>query len=176
VALVACWGLLAVRCTPAPVYRDRLPGAREERSRRPAVSARPVGGAAAREAGTACGEGVAGSGPASGAAGAGAAPGEAARAYQTGLASYYGEPGEPTASGAVMRPDSFTAAHRELPFGTIIRVTNLENGRWVDVEVNDRGPFAEGRIVDLSRAAADRLGMLEVGSAQVRIEIVSAAE
>ncbi len=65
-----------------------------------------------------------------------------------------------------------TAAHRRLPFGTIIRVTNLENGRSIQVRINDRGPFHRGRILDLSYEAARRLGMLQTGVAQVRIEVI----
>ena len=68
---------------------------------------------------------------------------------------------------------AFTAAHRNLPFGTRIKVTNLDNGRWVVVRVNDRGPFVEGRILDLSYAAAKKIGMISTGTARVRIEIIS---
>ena len=66
-----------------------------------------------------------------------------------------------------------TAAHRVLPLGTMARVTNLTNGRWVEVKVNDRGPFIEGRILDLSFAAALELEMVEAGTTEVMIEIVS---
>ncbi len=69
-----------------------------------------------------------------------------------------------------------TAAHRSLPFGTRVRVTNLENGRRVVVVVDDRGPYARGRVIDLSPAAARRLGMLREGLARVRVEVVGRAE
>jgi rare lipoprotein A len=88
-----------------------------------------------------------------------------------GLASYYGPglEGRPTASGEKLSLEALTAAHRTLPFGTCLRVVNMENGRSVRVRVNDRGPFVKGRIVDVSLAAAKRLGMVEKGLARVRI-------
>jgi len=70
--------------------------------------------------------------------------------------------------------NDLTAAHRELPLGTVIRVTHMGNGRKVTVKVNDRGPFIEGRILDLSLGAAKRLGMVQEGVAKVMIEIVKA--
>lgn len=68
---------------------------------------------------------------------------------------------------------ALTCAHPELPFGTRIKVTNLDNGRWVIVRVNDRGPFASDRILDLSYGAAKKIGMVATGTAKVKIEIVS---
>ena len=68
---------------------------------------------------------------------------------------------------------SFTGAHRELPFGTIIRVTNLRNGKEVYIKVNDRGPFVKGRIVDLSHAAAKAIGFNRRGVIRVKIEVIS---
>src|SRR5438067_10572330 len=93
---------------------------------------------------------------------------------QDGVGSYYGESfaGRPTASGERFDPRAFTAAHRDLPFGTRLRVTNLENGRSVTVRVNDRGPYAAGRIVDLSWQAARELDMVDSGVARVRLEIL----
>lgn len=93
---------------------------------------------------------------------------------EEGLASWYGEPyhGRPTASGATYDMDAMTAAHRTLPFGTWIVVTNLENERQAEVLINDRGPFVPGRILDLSRKAAAKLGMLEKGVARVRLVVV----
>jgi rare lipoprotein A len=93
---------------------------------------------------------------------------------QDGVASYYGESfaGRRTASGERFDPQAFTAAHRDLPFGTRIRVTNLDNGRTVVVRINDRGPYAGGRIVDVSWAAARELGMLRSGVARVRVELL----
>ncbi len=91
-----------------------------------------------------------------------------------GMASYYG-PGfanRPTANGERFDPRAMTAAHRSLPFGTRVRVTNLENGRQVVVRINDRGPYRKGRVLDLSRAAARKLGFLEDGVAHVRIEVL----
>lgn len=97
---------------------------------------------------------------------------------QTGLASWYGNPfhGRQTASGEIYNMNGFTAAHRTLPFHTWVRVTNLENQRFTTVRINDRGPFIEGRIIDLSRAAADAIGMLGTGTALVRLEIVEDPE
>jgi rare lipoprotein A len=91
---------------------------------------------------------------------------------QTGEASWYGayHHGKRTASGTVFDQTKLTAAHRSLPFGTRLRVTNLSNGRTVEVEVTDRGPYAGNRIIDLSRAAAQALGMIESGTATVRLE------
>ena len=87
----------------------------------------------------------------------------------TGKASYYSH-GTRTASGAHFNPRAFTAAHRTLPFGAHLRVTNLANQRSVLVTVNDRGPFKGGRILDLSAGAAHVIGMRQSGVAQVRIE------
>ncbi len=96
-----------------------------------------------------------------------------AKAYQIGLASYYGKKfhGRKTANGETFNMYKLTAAHRVLPLGTMIKVTNLENGRWVEVKVNDRGPFIEGRILDLSFAAGLELEMVKSGTAKVMIEI-----
>ncbi len=88
-----------------------------------------------------------------------------------GLASYYGPGlhGRPTASGERFNMHALTAAHRTLPFGTCVRVVNMENGRSVEVRVNDRGPFKEGRIVDVSLAAAKKLELVDKGLARVRL-------
>lgn len=90
---------------------------------------------------------------------------------EVGEASWYGEAyaGRPTASGEPFDPEALTAAHPELPFGTEVTVVNLDNGRHVDVVINDRGPFIADRIIDLSEAAARLLGFLRAGIAQVRI-------
>ncbi|HEV8309803.1 MAG TPA: septal ring lytic transglycosylase RlpA family protein [Methylomirabilota bacterium] len=95
-----------------------------------------------------------------------------------GLASWYGPQhhGRPTASGESFDMQALTAAHRTLPLGTRLRVTNLENGRMVVVRVTDRGPYAPGRIIDLSLAAARTLGMLERGVARVRLEVMPGPE
>ena len=92
---------------------------------------------------------------------------------QQGKASWYGEKfeGKTTASGERYAMDDMTAAHRKLPFGTLVEVTHLENGNAVEVEINDRGPYVDDRIIDLSKAAAEKLGMMEAGVAPVRIEV-----
>lgn len=92
---------------------------------------------------------------------------------QSGMASYYGtESGSRTASGAHFNPRAMTAAHRSLPFGTRVRVTNRRNGRSVVVTINDRGPFVHGRIIDLSTGAADVIGMRSSGVAPVSLEVL----
>jgi len=93
---------------------------------------------------------------------------------QRGTASFYAEAfhGRRTASGEIYDMNSMTCAHRTLPFGTILDVENLENGSTVTVRVNDRGPFVGGRIIDLSRAAADRLGMIGPGTSEVVLRVV----
>jgi rare lipoprotein A len=95
------------------------------------------------------------------------------RSEQVGMASYYGREhdGRRTASGEVFDMNGMTAAHRTLPFGTRVRVTNLANGRQVMVRINDRGPFRRGRIVDLSYAAARKLGIVGRGVAKVRVAV-----
>jgi rare lipoprotein A len=93
---------------------------------------------------------------------------------QHGTASWYGreEQGKPTASGETFDRHQLTAAHRHLPFNTIVRVTNRLNGRTVLVRINDRGPYRGGRILDLSEAAADTLDMKKTGVAPVDIVVV----
>jgi rare lipoprotein A len=93
---------------------------------------------------------------------------------QTGMISYYGGKfhGRKTASGERFDKNAMTAAHRSLSFGTRLKVTNLDNGRSVEVTVNDRGPFAHGRILDLSEAAAKELGMIGKGTVKARIEVL----
>lgn len=92
---------------------------------------------------------------------------------ETGLASWYGVPyhGRRTSSGEVYDMYQLTAAHREIPLGSWVEVTNLNNGRSLAVRINDRGPFVEGRIIDLSYAAASLLGVVGPGVAQVRIRL-----
>jgi len=93
---------------------------------------------------------------------------------QEGIASWYGAQfeGRPTASGEIFNPNLFTAAHPTLPFGTFLIVTNRSNNRQVSVRVNDRGPFVDGRIIDVSQAAAEHLGMIVTGTAPVIIETI----
>ena len=95
---------------------------------------------------------------------------------QVGMASWYGDrfKRRPTASGEPFDPKALTAAHRSLPLATVARVTNLNNGRRILVRINDRGPYAGGRVLDLSRAAAQQLGMKADGVARVRIEVFAA--
>jgi peptidoglycan lytic transglycosylase len=95
-------------------------------------------------------------------------PLNAAMADQVGHASWYALSSK-TASGERMNPNALTAAHRSLPFGTKVLVENLNNGRSVVVRINDRGPFVGGRIIDVSKAAAAQIGMLQSGTANVRI-------
>ena len=94
---------------------------------------------------------------------------------QTGVASWYGPGfhGQPTSSGAIYDQYGMTAAHPTLPLGTRARVTNLDTGKAVEVLINDRGPFAKGRVIDLSHAAARELGMLGPGTARVSIDVVA---
>lgn len=100
-------------------------------------------------------------------------PGVEAGWEQEGEASWYGPGfhGRQTASGEIYDMEAMTAAHRALPFGSWVRVVNLDNGLEARVRINDRGPFARGRVLDLSRAAARKLDMLGPGTARVRIEV-----
>lgn len=95
-------------------------------------------------------------------------------ANRQGKASWYGRrfQGRPTASGERFNQHEMTAAHRSLPFGSRVRVINLNNGQSTVVRINDRGPYARGRIIDLSRAAAEAIGMQHSGTAPVRIEVI----
>lgn len=96
--------------------------------------------------------------------------------FQTGRASFYADKfeGHLTANGEKYRHSRLTAAHKTLPFGTKVRVTNLGNNKSVDVVINDRGPYAEGRIIDLSKSAAEVLGFVSQGLADVRLEVIDA--
>lgn len=91
-----------------------------------------------------------------------------------GGASYYADKydGRKTASGEIFRQNKLTAAHRTLSFGTMVRVKNLKNGKTVDVKINDRGPFVSGRIIDLSRAAAEKIDLVRDGVAEVEVTIL----
>jgi rare lipoprotein A (peptidoglycan hydrolase) len=102
-------------------------------------------------------------------------PAVQAKLPQTGEASWYAAQHQEkqTASGTIFDQAQLTAAHPSLPFGSKIKVTNLANGKSVEVEINDRGPFAENRIIDLSQAAAKALEMIESGTATVRLELSS---
>jgi len=93
---------------------------------------------------------------------------------ETGIASWYGEPfhGKYTANGELYDMNALTAAHRTLPLPSIVQVTNLDNGRSIQVRVNDRGPYARGRIIDVSRRAAQLLGFDNMGTAKVRVQIL----
>ncbi len=115
--------------------------------------------------------------PASEAPAAPTAPAPTPRRFKlagTGEASWYGPGffGNRTANGEVFRPGTMTAAHRTLPFGTKVKVTNLWNGRSAIVRINDRGPFHGNRIIDLAHGAAQNLGLVASGVAQVRLEVV----
>ena len=102
----------------------------------------------------------------------------ASQLHQTGLASWYGPgfAGRLTANGEIFDPSQLTAAHKELPFNTLVRVTNQRNGRSVVVRINDRGPFRPGRIVDLSRAGAEAIDMIGSGVAQITLEVLTLPE
>ena len=91
--------------------------------------------------------------------------------HQTGIASYYSQ-GPRTASGERYNPTAMTAAHRSLPFNTMVRVTNLSNGKWVVVRINDRGPFVRGRIIDVSPAAATELDFTRRGITKVQVSVM----
>lgn len=153
--LALCLGLV-VGCAPKPVYRS---GGTAPRPAKP-TSSRPSQ--------------VVAPGP----AGHPVDLDKIDTAYQVGVASYYGKKfhGRKTANGEVFNMYKLTAAHRVLPLGTQVKVTNLQNGRWVEVKVNDRGPFIEGRILDLSFAAALELEMVKQGTAKVMIEITRPVE
>lgn len=99
---------------------------------------------------------------------------------EEGLASWYGGKdgfeGKPTSSGEIYDSSLLTAAHRELPFGTVVDVTNAQNDQTVRVRINDRGPFVHGRIIDLSRAAASEIGLLGPGVGEVRLIVILTGE
>ena len=149
---------LAAGCSPSPVYHS---GAHVARTSKASGPSRPQSRtAAAPTVGNAHPLDVASI--------------TTAGAYQLGVASYYGKAfhGRKTANGEIFNMYKLTAAHRVLPLGTKAKVTNLTNGRWVEVKINDRGPFVEGRILDLSFAAALELEMVKAGTAKVMIELV----
>ena len=102
-------------------------------------------------------------------------PGQPETGGESGVASWYGYPfhGRASASGEIYDMEQMTAAHRTLPFGTIVRVHDLDTRKSVDVRVNDRGPFVDGRIIDLSHAAARAIDMIGPGTAHVQLEIMS---
>ena len=95
---------------------------------------------------------------------------------ETGIASWYGVPydGRPAASGEIFDMEKLTAAHRALPFDTWVEITNLSNGKQVDVRITDRGPFVRGRLIDLSMAAARQIDMVRTGTARVRLKVIDA--
>lgn len=105
---------------------------------------------------------------------AGKTGGTSTAKVENGKASYYADKfhGRATASGQKYDKNKMTAAHKTLPFGTVVRVTNTATGKSVDVTVNDRGPFAKGRIVDVSRAAAEKLGMVQAGVIDCTLKII----
>ena len=104
--------------------------------------------------------------------------GAMAQITEVGVASFYADKfdGKTTASGETFSQKKLTAAHRTLPFGTVVRVTNLDNNISVDVTVNDRGPFVDKRIIDLSKAAAEKLKFVSKGTASVKVEVISLPE
>jgi rare lipoprotein A len=96
-------------------------------------------------------------------------------APQRGKASWYGRECRSTASGERYDPSSMTAAHRTLPFGTMVRVTNLNSKRSTVVRINNRGPFRKGRIIDVSKAAAQELQMMSSGVVPVSVEVIGSS-
>jgi rare lipoprotein A len=105
---------------------------------------------------------------------AASAPAAERCAIQRGKASWYHE-AQRVASGGRFDPNGMTAAHRTLPFGTLVRVTNVRSQRSAVVRINDRGPYSKGRIIDVSKAAARELQMINSGTATVTVEVVSTA-
>jgi rare lipoprotein A len=97
---------------------------------------------------------------------------------QTGKASFYADKfeGTPTASGEKYHPNKLTAAHKTLPFGTRVKITNLGNNESVEVVINDRGPYVENRIIDLSKSAAEKLGFVNQGLADIKLEVIDAGD
>lgn len=97
---------------------------------------------------------------------------------QTGKASFYADKfeGTPTASGEKYRHNKLTAAHKTLPFGTRVKITNMSNSATVEVVINDRGPYVDNRIIDLSKAAAEKLGFINQGLADIRLEVIDAGD
>lgn len=97
---------------------------------------------------------------------------------QTGKASFYADKfeGRTTASGEKYKHSKLTAAHKTLPFGTKVKVTNLANNQEVEVVINDRGPYVDGRIIDLSKSAAEKLGFINLGLADVKMEVIDAGD
>ncbi|TKJ40294.1 septal ring lytic transglycosylase RlpA family lipoprotein [candidate division LCP-89 bacterium B3_LCP] len=96
------------------------------------------------------------------------------RYVETGIASYYADKfhGRPTSSGEIFDMNGISAAHKTLPLGTVVKVKNLDNGKSLNVRINDRGPFVKGRIIDLSLGAAQVIDMVVAGTARVRIEVI----
>jgi len=97
---------------------------------------------------------------------------------QTGKASFYADKfeGTVTSSGEKYRHNKLTGAHKTLPFGTKVRLTNLANNQTVEVTINDRGPYVEGRIIDVSKSAAEQLGFVNQGLAEVKLEVIDAGD
>ena len=97
---------------------------------------------------------------------------------QTGKASFYADKfeGRPTASGEKYKHSRMTAAHKTLPFGTKVKVTNVSNNESVEVVINDRGPYVDGRVIDLSKSAAEKLGFINLGITEVKIEVIDAGD
>jgi rare lipoprotein A len=102
-------------------------------------------------------------------------PGFGEKGYEfVGVASWYGKDfhGKRTASGEKFNMNKMTAAHKKLPLGTVVKVTRIDTGKTVKVTINDRGPYVKGRVIDLSRKAAKKLGMLKIGHARVKVRVV----
>lgn len=169
-ALAGCTSVLAA-CTTSPTAPPQvspLPVLLPDRAK-PAAVNRPVRPSQNPEAAGTAAEPAPGISLADEVPQPGLLNGELPREFQRGHASWYGPGfnGRRTASGERYDMNAFTAAHRTLPFGTLVRVRSLVNGREVEVRITDRGPYSRGRIIDVSRAAAEDLGMLGLGFKQV---------
>ncbi|TXL67370.1 septal ring lytic transglycosylase RlpA family protein [Zeimonas arvi] len=161
----ACGLLVAVAAQPAHAQpRPGAPGG-------PPFLTAPLESLVARPASEGSSETAPGSRPEPGRGDADRTP---ERVIQTGRIAYYGRKfaGRRTASGERFDPEAMTMAHRTLPFGTRVRVTNIENGKSVIVRVNDRGPSTRGRIGDVSQAAAEQLEMMQAGVIDARLEVL----
>lgn len=168
-ALACCVSAFLAACTTAPTSEVLTTPSPSADQARPAAVGRPLRPSQNPEAAGTPSESTAGISLADEVPQTGLLNGELPREFQRGHASWYGPGfnGRRTASGERYDMHALTAAHRTLPFGTLVRVRSLVNGREVDVRITDRGPYSRGRIIDVSRAAAEELGMLGLGFKQV---------
>ncbi|MES2910135.1 MAG: septal ring lytic transglycosylase RlpA family protein [Pseudomonadota bacterium] len=168
-ALACCVSAFLAACTTAPTSPVLTTPSPSADQARPSAVSRPLRLSQNPEAAGTPSESTPGISLADEVPQPGLLNGEVPREFQRGHASWYGPGfnGRRTASGERYDMHALTAAHRTLPFGTLVRVRSLVNGREVDVRITDRGPYSRGRIIDVSRAAAEELGMLGLGFKQV---------